>query len=612
MLKSALENKKYFATVLVLSAILLGVFTTVLYQQYKLSQEINQLVVHSYEVLRRGRLVLSHVLDVETGQRGYLLTGSKKFLEPYNIASGKLDTAMETVINLVADNPEQEIRAIALREKVEEFKSHLSRQMIKFGVQGSAGIRAADLQASRRAMEDLRSLHQSFMRAEMTLLNDRSAAANKKQKHYIYTLVAGSALAFGGMAIGNVLVLFFIGRYRRTREELRAVEERYALVMNGVNDGLFDYNLMSGDIYYSPSYKAMLGYSEKEFPNKVESFYAILHPEDAEAVKVAIERFKSGKQVQYSHVYRLRHKNGSWRWIMARGVGLWNKKKELERLIGTHTDITEQKEREQELKQVNADLESFTYLASHDLRAPLVNLKGFAGEIEYTHRDIKPLIDKAAKTLPENEQERLQEAFTKDIPESLKFLRTAVERMDTLTKAILELCRIGAKVYNFEHIDANKLVDTCLQTLAHDLSKQRVEVVRESLPDLYTDRLSLEQVFTNILDNSIKYLDPSRPGKIHISAQEFPKAVFICVRDNGRGIAKEDQDAVFNVFRRAVNTSGVRGAGLGMPYVQAILRKLGGRIWFESILGKGTAFYFSIPKASAEEEPVAHKYKEVA
>jgi signal transduction histidine kinase len=119
-------------------------------------------------------------------------------------------------------------------------------------------------------------------------------------------------------------------------------------------------------------------------------------------------------------------------------------------------------------------------------------------------------------------------------------------------------------------------------------------VTVRDLPDLVADRTSMEQIFGNLLDNAVKYLEPGRPGSIAVSAERGDGEIVFHIRDNGRGIAKEDISKAFEIFRR-VGRQDVPGEGMGLSYVKTLIRNLGGRIWCESEPGKGTTFSFTIP-----------------
>jgi signal transduction histidine kinase len=276
------------------------------------------------------------------------------------------------------------------------------------------------------------------------------------------------------------------------------------------------------------------------------------------------------------------------------------------RLVGAHTDITEQKLRELELEQLNSDLEGFTYIASHDLRAPLVNLRGFASEVEHAVREVDASIDRAKEALSPEDAVRLERAFRKEVPESLHFIKAAVERMDKLTSAIADMSRIGRREYRHGKIDCNDVVARCIASLAHEINKKDVRVEYGNLPVVISDPLAVEQIFGNLLDNAVKYLNPDRAGTIRIEAKQYANETVFTVSDNGRGIAEGDHRKVFEVFRRAGNSGDVRGSGMGMAYVAATLRKLGGRIWLESKLGQGTSFHFSLPLRAEKTQPQAN------
>lgn len=250
---------------------------------------------------------------------------------------------------------------------------------------------------------------------------------------------------------------------------------------------------------------------------------------------------------------------------------------------------------EEHLRRINKEMESFTYIASHDLRSPLVNLRGFASEVMHSFNDIKPIIERKISAFDQTEQQTLTTAIEKEIPQALTFIHSSVEKMNKLTNGILELSRIGKRVLKNEWVDVKKIVTNTLAVFQHQISEKNIYVTVSSvLPHVKADPLSIEQVFGNVIDNAIKYLDPSRPGKIDIGGFKDRDHTTYWVKDNGRGIRAEDLQKVFEIYRRAGDTTHIPGEGLGMAYVRSTLRRLGGQIWCESTLGVGTTFYFTI------------------
>lgn len=251
------------------------------------------------------------------------------------------------------------------------------------------------------------------------------------------------------------------------------------------------------------------------------------------------------------------------------------------------------KERTADLEQSNEELKRFAYIVSHDLRAPLVNLKGFSAELRSALGVLRSVMDKVLPHLDEEERRSAALAIEEDIPEALEFIDSSVTRMDGFINAVLKLSRVGRRDLNFEPIDMNDLVQSTLDTLAHQIEERQVGVTVEPLPDIVADRTSLEQIMGNLLNNAIVYLDPNRPGKIVVSAEKGERETTFHVRDNGRGIAAEDMDKVFAPFRRA-GRQDVVGEGMGLSYVQTLVRRHGGHIKCTSELGVGTTFSFSI------------------
>ncbi len=251
------------------------------------------------------------------------------------------------------------------------------------------------------------------------------------------------------------------------------------------------------------------------------------------------------------------------------------------------------RERTADLKAANDELSTFTYIVSHDLRAPLVNLKGFAAELRTSLGSIAEDVNAALPYLDSERQRKLTQTLQIDIPEALEFINSSVSRMDHLTSAVLKLSRLGRRELIMEHIDVNALVQTILNSLAHQIKQQGVQVTISDLPPVVADRVSMEQIMANLLTNALLYLRPDCPGAIEISGETNGRLVTYHVRDNGRGIADEDRHKVFEPFRRA-GKQNVAGEGMGLAYVQALVRRHSGRIWYESKVDEGTTFSFTI------------------
>jgi len=263
-------------------------------------------------------------------------------------------------------------------------------------------------------------------------------------------------------------------------------------------------------------------------------------------------------------------------------------------------DVTQRKRDQERLTQLIEEIKHFAYIVSHDLRAPLNSLKGFSKELKAGMEVIRPVIHKALPFLEREEQSRVKSALEEDIGEALEFIDSSVDQMGRLIDAVLDLSRSGRRRLSFERLDMNELVHETLKSLDHLLSDPRVNVVVGSLPDTVADRISMEQVFLNLVDNAVKYLAPDRPGEVEISGHRFPDENIFVIRDTGRGIDGSHLTRIFHVFQR-VGKQDVPGEGMGLGHVRTLVRRHGGSIWCESEPGIGSTFTFTISNRLTEE-----------
>lgn len=248
-----------------------------------------------------------------------------------------------------------------------------------------------------------------------------------------------------------------------------------------------------------------------------------------------------------------------------------------------------------ELKENNEELKNFAYIASHDLRTPLVNMKGFAGELRYALREINSVMNDVLPSLDENNRTKLVTAFLKDVPEALGFIDSSAGRMDELINAISKLSSLGRQELKPELIQVQTVVQSVLKDLQLVIEKRGIRVNVGPLPEIVADRNSLQMIFGSILDNAVKYLRPEVPGEIGITAETNSEGTTFSIRDNGRGIPNDEIPKVFEMFRQ-VGEQETPGEGVGLACAKTLVRRHGGRIWCESTPGMGTTFYFTIPE----------------
>ena len=253
-----------------------------------------------------------------------------------------------------------------------------------------------------------------------------------------------------------------------------------------------------------------------------------------------------------------------------------------------------------DLVRANEEIQRFAYIVSHDLRSPLVNVMGFTAELESGNHDLATFVGRVEAEAPALADPAAARAAREDLPEAIGFIRSSTQKMDRLINAILKLSREGRRVLTPETVDLGALADSVAGSVKHLADDRGATIaVARPLPSIVTDRLALEQILSNLVENAVKYLAPGRPGLIEISARAEPARILIAVNDNGRGIDAADHQRVFDLFRRS-GAQDQPGEGIGLAHVQALAYRLGGVVTVVSTLGEGSTFTLSLPLTLSE------------
>lgn len=365
--------------------------------------------------------------------------------------------------------------------------------------------------------------------------------------------------------------------------------------------------------YISPGFARIHGMTVDEYLQQVESIQddlADVHEEDREFLQDAY-RCRLNEEKDFFAEYRITRADGQLRWIREQGTVVQNATSKMNQSIGILQDITEQKnvelslrdakdsletiveertqkladtidklklemtEREKmstELENQNAELERFAYTVSHDLKTPLVTIKGFVGLL--------------GKDIAESNMERIAYDFEK--------INSAADTMEKLLSDLLELGRVGRIMGEAESCDLAEIAAKAIDMVESELRARQIEIVVEDLPSVMGDSTRLLEVFLNLLENAIKFIGDQEQPRIRMGAQEREGMTCCYVEDNGIGIDGDYHDHVFGLFERL--DVRVDGTGVGLALVKRIIEVHGGEIWVESDgLGQGSRFMFTLP-----------------
>ena len=385
---------------------------------------------------------------------------------------------------------------------------------------------------------------------------------------------------------------------KKAENSLKESEEKYRLISDNANDWIYMLGKDGAMLYTSPSCERLTGYAPAEFTGNPHLLLQTTHPDDRDMFEHHIDGI-SAETAFHSMEFRIVTKVGELRWISHSCSPVYAVDGTYVGRNGTNRDITERKLAENkiillnnELLQKNAELEQLVYVASHDLRSPLVNVQGFSREMGLLADEIKKITSQAA--LPEKQRARLDEIMTREFPEDQNYILASVVKMDALLKGLLRLSRLGRVIINYQKTDMDALLSRVVKTMEFQIQQSKATVETGPLPPCIGDPDQLNQVLTNLIDNALKYADPNRPAVVRISGKTKKGVSEYCIEDNGIGIAPEHREKAFEIFHR-LDPKKCEGEGLGLAIVKKIVSRLGGNVRLESEPGKGSMFYVTMP-----------------
>ena len=574
-------------------AIFILVFTSgITYKHTVTIAESTEILVHSYKIQVQLEQLESCVKDAETGERGYIITLDSSFLEPYSSALEEYKEPLFSLQYLTSENQQQQKNLDSLIQLVNlRFALLKGSLSISSKIGYDKNLLGANMIKGKKVMDSIRSQINKMVDLEIENFNEHQNSYNLEISFTpIFTL---------SLFIVTMIFLFFsylkIDRdlfvQKRTNEKLMISVEsiKHAEIIGEF--GISQWDIKTGKLFYSDNLYALLGCEPQSFESTIANYLKFVHPDDQDIVANRAQNVVQSNT--YPREYRITRKDEELRYF--RSMGKFITDNETSKLnIDIVRDITQQHlnemsilERNRELENIVNELESFNRIASHDLQEPLRKIQTFMSRIS----------DKELATMSESSKEY----FSK--------IKISASRMRTLIDDLLQFSRANKIEKVFEKTDLNVVLENVRQELSQDIEEKNAVIISAHLPMLNVIPFQIQQLFTNLIENSLKYHNPGISPEINIDcililAKDYPflesleskKYYKISVTDNGLGFKKEYARNIFILFQRLHNKSEYPGSGIGLAICKKIVENHNGFILAEGKPGIGSSFTVFFPE----------------
>jgi signal transduction histidine kinase len=257
------------------------------------------------------------------------------------------------------------------------------------------------------------------------------------------------------------------------------------------------------------------------------------------------------------------------------------------------SSLQQQKHPLEALKSASEQFQDFVYIVSHDLGNPMFSIQAFGTELNRNCERLRELLD--GTQVEKAVKDEALAIIDKDMAEALNYIQKSVEEMKRLLAGLKRVSRVGSASVHIEPLDMNELISSLLDSVKAHIERAGAKITVDELPRCLGDAILVKQVFSNLLCNSLKFLDRNRPGIIHMRGWAKNGWSVYVVEDNGVGIEPRHQKKIFEVFWRLDSSGTTEGEGVGLTIVRRIIDRHKGKIWLESEVGKGSTFYVSLP-----------------
>jgi signal transduction histidine kinase len=563
---------------------------------YKHNQDLNEsskLAMHTYEINIQLERLMSAIKDAETGQRGYIITRNNRFLTPYLYSRDKVNASFVTLKKLTVDNAVQQKNLQNLFKLIiQRFVSF--ENCLKYSDPKTYDKRKLDnhMFGGRILMENIR--------FQVDKMNDIERKYLKKRLE-IYDQEISLSPVFS-ISLFLTALVFILLAYRQISRDFQRLKlfNKQLLISGGLmaeseiigKFSTWQWELDSHKITYSDNQYRLLGVTPNSFVPVIETFLDFVHPDDKAAVSESMDKIIEKKNLPFIY-YKIVRPNNEIRYFKSTGKLLTDQQGS-KILLGINFDITDEhllnielQERNRELEKSNKELASFNHVASHDLQEPLRKIQTFISRVSEA--------DKAV--MSESGRDYLAK------------IAVSAKRMRVLIDDLLLFSRTNTTKKEFIKSNLNELLQNAESELTEVIHENKAVIKAAKLPKLEVIPYQIEQLFINLIGNSLKYNKPGVVPEISIETEKVLSADYpdlleqsvkkfhkITFTDNGMGFDPQFKETIFILFQRLHSKTDYPGTGIGLAICKKIVENHKGHILADSNPNVGSVFTVFLPE----------------